>query len=79
MSSTTLGMTSTTLGMPGMTFGKASMIFGTRGEGLNMATDPAKLKDYTFENLKNRVRRATKPEKKENKKKGEVFAATDEK
>ena len=51
----------------------------TAGKILYKATDPAKLKDYTFENLKNHVRRATKPEKKENKKKGEDPAATDEK
>lgn len=49
------------------------------GKILYKASDPAKLKDYTFENLKNRVRRASKPEKKESKDKGEDPAATDAK
>ena len=51
----------------------------TAGKILYKATDPAKLKDYTFENLKNRVRRATKPEKKENMKNDEEPTASDEK
>ena len=93
MSSTTFGMSSTTFGTPSTTFGRTSMIFGMPnmifgclvrpseqgGDGLNMATDPAKLKDYTFENLKNRVRRASKPEKTESKDKGEGSPVSNEK
>jgi len=36
-----------------------------------MATDPAKLKDSTFRDLKKRVRQASNPEKMESKNKGE--------
>jgi len=50
-----------------MTFGMSSTAFGTRGDGLNMATDPAKLKDYTSRGSEILVRRASKPEKTENK------------
>jgi len=44
-----------------------------------MATDPAKLQEYTFEDLKKRVRRASKPGKKVSKDKDEDPSATDEK
>ena len=49
------------------------------GKILYKATDPAKLQEYTFEDLKKRVRRASKPGKKVSKDKGEDPAATDEK
>jgi len=51
----------------------------TAGRILYMATDPAKLQEYTFEDLKKRVRRASKPGKKVSKDKDEDPSATDEK
>ena len=49
------------------------------GKILYKATDPAKLQEYTFEDLKKRVRRASKPGKKVSKDKGEDPVAMDEK
>jgi len=51
----------------------------TAGKILYKATDPAKLQEYTFEDLKKRVRRASKPEKKVSKVKSEDPAVSDKK
>jgi len=51
----------------------------TAGRILYKASDPAKLQEYTFEDLKKRVRRASKPGKKVSKDKGEDPAVADEK
>ena len=51
----------------------------TAGRILYKASDPAKLQEYTFEDLKKRVRRVSKPEKKVSKSKGGDPAASDKK
>ena len=51
----------------------------TAGKILYKASDPAKLKEYTFEDLKNYVRKSSKPEGKENKDKGSDPKASNEK
>jgi len=66
------------LGLLNGLFDQLTDIF-TAGKILYKATDSAKLQEYTFEDLKKRVRRASKPEKKVSKDKGEDPAASDKK
>ncbi len=66
------------LGLLNDLFGQLTEIL-TAGKILYNATDRAKAQDYSFEDLKKRVRRASKPENKKMKDNGEAPAGTNEK